>query len=382
LSQSADVVVIGAGIAGVATAYQLCVPRDVGRVLIVDPRSPLTLTSDKSTEAYRNWWPNRPMVELMNRSIDIFEELALEVEFGLNRNGYLFVTGAQTTLNRMSRQAEEIGRLGARASVIRSNELQCLPFVTEEAVGGLFIPRAGWFRAQDLGQWMLDRARDNGASLIPMSVTGIDGTSVTLSDGSTISAGVIVIAAGPLSSRVAAMGGVDLPLFSELHLKVGFKDHLGVIPRDAPMTIWSDTQTIDWSDEERADLEEMGRLDVLGEMPIYCHFRPEGGVDSPYVLALWEYHGKVLEPVWPLPDDPLYPEVVMRGLPRWCPPSGVPGAPARVVRRWRVLHQDVGESAADRAGRAGGGPPDDRHVGFWRHGLGRRRRSGRPSHHR
>jgi glycine/D-amino acid oxidase-like deaminating enzyme len=49
-------------------------------------------------------------------------------------------------------------------------------------------------------------------------------------------------------------------------------------------------------------------------MPIYCHARPEGGVDSPYLLALWEDHGRVQEPVWPLPEDPLYPEVVMRGL--------------------------------------------------------------------
>jgi len=80
------------------------------------------------------------------------------------------------------------------------------------------------------------------------------------------------------------------------------------------MTIWSDNQRIDWSDEERSELADMGRHDVLGEMPIYCHFRPEGGSESPYFVALWEYHGHVVEPLWPLPDDPLYPEVVMRGL--------------------------------------------------------------------
>jgi glycine/D-amino acid oxidase-like deaminating enzyme len=55
-------------------------------------------------------------------------------------------------------------------------------------------------------------------------------------------------------------------------------------------------------------------MDLLDEMPIYCHGRPEGGADSPYLLALWEYHGKVEEPVWPVPEDELFPEVVMRGL--------------------------------------------------------------------
>jgi len=74
LNPVADVVVIGAGIAGVSVAYHLGVLHEVDRVTVVDPRPPLTLTSDKSTECYRNWWPNAPMVGLMNRSIDLFVE--------------------------------------------------------------------------------------------------------------------------------------------------------------------------------------------------------------------------------------------------------------------------------------------------------------------
>ena len=306
---------MGAGIAGISAAYHLAVRHDVGDLTIVDPRAPLSLTSDKSTECYRNWWPNAPMVGLMNRSIDIYEELAEMADFGLNHNGYLFVTGREETLAQMDRQADEVSLLGADAEVLgRSELLERHDFLTERSRGGVFVPRAGWFRAQDLGQWMLDRARDAGARLIPATVTGIDGTKVGLSDGSSLSAGSVVIAAGPMSAEVASMTGLDLPLFSELHLKVAFKDHLGVIPRQAPMTIWSDTQRLDWSDEERDELAGMGRQDVLGEMPIYCHFRPEGGEGSPYILALWEYHDQILDPVWPLPEDPLYPEVVMRGL--------------------------------------------------------------------
>jgi glycine/D-amino acid oxidase-like deaminating enzyme len=314
VKRTADVVVIGAGIAGVSTAFHLSVEHGIDDVVVVDPRPPLSLTSDKSTECYRNYWPNAPMVGLMNRSIEIFERLAEQTDFGLNRNGYLFVTGEPETLDRMAEQSARVAVLGADAEVLGTHRLLAeYPFLTDEAVGGL-VPRAGWFRAQDLGQWMLDRARDAGVVLRAATVTDIAGTDVSLSDGSEISAGSVVIAAGPLSVPVGAMAGVELPLYSELHIKVAFKDHLGVIPRDAPMTIWSDTQTIPWSDEERYELEKMGRTDVLGEMPIYCHFRPEGGIGSPYILALWEYHGRVLEPTWPLPEDPLYPEVVMRGL--------------------------------------------------------------------
>jgi glycine/D-amino acid oxidase-like deaminating enzyme len=88
------------------------------------------------------------------------------------------------------------------------------------------------------------------------------------------------------------------------------------------MIIWSDPQHLDWTEEERVALAEQGRADLLGEMPVFCHGRPEGGADSPYLLALWEYHGRVQDPVWPLPEDPLYPEVVMRGLTTMVPGLG------------------------------------------------------------
>lgn len=314
-ARTADVVVVGAGIAGVSAAFHLAVRHGVERIALVDSRPPLTLTSDKSTECYRNWWPDRPMVDLMNRSIDLFEELSTETEFGFNRNGYLFVTGQDETMDAMTRQVEDVAGLGADAEVLDRGRLgEAYPFLTDSAVGAVRVDRAGWFRAQDLGQWMLDRVRSAGVELVVGEVVTIDADSVGLRDGSRITAPVKVVASGPLSSEVAAMAGVEVPLVSELHLKVAFKDHLGVIPRDAPMTIWSDPQTIDWSDEEREALADMGRQDILGEMPIYCHFRPEGGHDSPYFVALWEYHRQLVEPAWPLPDDPLYPEVVMRGL--------------------------------------------------------------------
>jgi glycine/D-amino acid oxidase-like deaminating enzyme len=312
---AADVVIVGAGIAGVSAAYHLAVRHGVERVVLVDSRPPLTLTSDKSTECYRNWWPDRDMVGLMNRSIDIFEELSAETEFGFNRNGYLFVTGREDTMTSLTAQVEVVAGLGATAEVLGRDELQTrYPYVTDTARGAVRVDRAGWFRAQDLGQWMLDGAREAGASLTTGRVVTVGDGQVGLADGTTISTPAVVIAAGPLSSEVARHAGLELPLFSELHLKVAFKDHLGVIPREAPMTIWSDTQRIEWSDEEREGLADMGRHDVLGEMPIYCHFRPEGGAESPYFVALWEYHGQVVEPTWPLPEDPLYPEVVLRGL--------------------------------------------------------------------
>ena len=348
MSRRADVVVIGAGIAGISSAYELTVKHEIGNVVIVDPRPPMSLTSDKSTECYRNWWPNLPMVGLMTRSIDLLEKMASESgnSFALNRRGYLFATGDEGNFHRMVEDAHHTSTLGAgsvrfhpgpipyRASpaegFIGAPEgadilvgpdavLDHFPYLTSEAVGAIHVRRAGWFSAQQLGAWMLDQSKHRGLEIVVDEVTGIEMAggairSVSLANGGEIATGVVVDAAGPMAGQVAALAGVDLPLFSELHIKVAYRDHLGVVPRDAPMFIWSDTQRLDWSIEEREALAEQGRDDLLGEMPIFCHARPEGGAGSPYLLGLWEYHGLVQEPSWPLPEDPLYPEVVVRGL--------------------------------------------------------------------
>src|SRR5512139_3409451 len=101
---TADIVICGAGIAGIAAAYHLSVRRGIRNVLLVDERPPLSLTSDKSTECYRNWWPGPgdAMVRLMNRSIDILEELARESgnRFLLNRRGYLFATANPDSISK------------------------------------------------------------------------------------------------------------------------------------------------------------------------------------------------------------------------------------------------------------------------------------------
>ncbi len=339
MTRTADTVVIGAGIAGVSAAYHLAVRHGVSPVVIVDPRPPLTLTSDKSTECYRNWWPSQPMVGLMNRSIDLLDDMAEESHnaFGMTRRGYLFVTGRPARLEEMTAQAAITSRFGGGevrnhpgpdpygdaedgVDLLGADELaEHFPYVTRDAIGALHVRRAGWFSAQQLGAWMLERATEAGAILVRGEVTGIDVergrvTGVTLADGSMISCENVVMAAGPMSKTVASLAGVALPLYSELHLKVVFKDHMGVIPREAPMIIWSDPQGIDWTPQERNELSAMGREDLLGQMPVFCHGRPEGHADSPYFLALWEYHREVLDPVWPLPGDELYPEVVMRGL--------------------------------------------------------------------
>ncbi len=349
-----DVLVVGAGIAGVSTAFHLA--RAGARVTIADPRAPLSLTSDKSTEAYRNWWPSAEMVAFMDRSIDLLERYSIESTdvFGLGRRGYLFVTSDRSTLEAKIAEARAVSDVGAGpvrhhrggrsgytpsptegwegsptgADVFTDAESlhSAFPYLTPAAVGGVHVRRAGWLSAHQLGTWMLGDARRRGAKSMTAGVesisVGANGFDVALSDGTAVSAHAMVNCAGPLLNSVAALVGETLPIHSELHLKVAFRDHLGTVPREAPMLIWNDPQSLDWSPEEREALAEMGRADVLDLMPPFCHGRPEGRGDSTWMLGLWEYSRKVIDPVWPLPRDEIYAEAVIRGLSTMVPGLG------------------------------------------------------------
>ena len=348
------ILICGAGIAGISIAYHLAVRHGIEDIILVDERPPLSLTSDKSTECYRNWWPGpgNAMVSLMNRSIDLLEELAHTSRnaFHLNRRGYLYLTATQARIPEMITAAEETSRLGAGPLRIHrgvpddpaylppepqgfANQptgadlllepalIRChFPYISENVVAALHVRRAGWFSAQQLGAYLLEQARAHGVRLIQARLTGIDiqagrVNAVHLDDASRLEVRNFVNAAGPYLNNVSQMLGIDLPVYCELHYKVGFKDHLGAIPREAPLLIWTDPQTLSWSPEEKLLLssEDHSRW-LLNELPPGVHTRPEGPADSPIILMLWEYNTKIVEPVWPPPLDLDYPEIALRGL--------------------------------------------------------------------
>src|SRR3954453_12065371 len=114
---TAEIVICGAGIAGAAAAYHLAVKQGLRDIVLVEPGAPLSLTSDKSTEAYRNWWPGPgdAMVAFMNRSIDLLEEIARATDnrIQLNRRGYLYATADPARISVLRHAAEEAAALGA-----------------------------------------------------------------------------------------------------------------------------------------------------------------------------------------------------------------------------------------------------------------------------
>lgn len=355
MSTTYDAVICGAGIAGLAAAQALSARG--WRVLVADERPPLSLTSDKSSECYRNAWPGpgQAMVALMNASIDILDHIASRTanRIRLNRRGYVYVTTRTAGVHALRQAAYESSALGAGpvrehahaasdygpsppegfdpslagADLLLHPELirRHFAYLPSDTCAALHVRRAGWFSAHQLGMWYLEQARTHGAEVRLARVTGLhtDGgrlSAVILNGAERVSTPNFVNAAGPLVGEVARLLGVRLPVFSELHLKLNFTDSLGVIPRHAPMTILSDPQYLGWDEAERAALaEDPASAWLLDEFPAGIHFRPDGPASSPIVLMLWDYHRTPVPVRLPPPLDPDFPEVVVRGLTRLVP---------------------------------------------------------------
>jgi len=289
----ADAVICGAGIAGITAAFHL-VRRGMTNLVLVDDREPLTLTSDKGTQAYRNFWPgpddtpDDAMLRFMDRSIDLLEDRAAECDnaFQLNRRGYVFLTANPAEAARL--------RIDPDPAAIR----RLFPFISETAIAMLRVPRAGWLDAVRLGRWLLDRTLAAGARLVRDRVTGVSIVggrvqAVRLRSGGEIPTGAFVLAAGPYLKEAAALLGLDLRVFCELHGKLTFRDDLRVIPQDVPLMIWNDP---------------------VGNLPPGLHFRPRGDPANPLLLIIWTYDVRTQEPVWPPSFDPSYGEVLVRGM--------------------------------------------------------------------
>jgi len=345
------VVICGAGIAGVAAAYALT-QHGVTNVVLVEPGNPLSLTSDKSTEAYRNWWPgpDRAMTAFMNRSIDLIEGIARATgnRINLNRRGYAFATADAAKipfLQSMAQMAETRGGgparfhdTGARgytpspergfdfpltgADVITDASLirEHFPYFAPETVAVAHARRAGWLSAQQLGMTMLEAARERGATLVRGRVVGVDvGTRVRAvhveheGERRAIETSHLVLAAGPMQKTMAQLIGIDLPLYAERHHKVSFADTLSAVPRSAPMMIWLDEQCLPWSEEERAVLEQDDDARwLLAPFPAGVHGRPDGAHAT---LVLFNHHGEPVAPEFPLPEPPPhYAEIALRGM--------------------------------------------------------------------
>jgi glycine/D-amino acid oxidase-like deaminating enzyme len=349
-----DVVILGAGIIGIATAYYLKKHSPLTKVTLVEQDQPMAFTSAQSGENYRNWWPHKTMKAFTEHSIKLMENIAVESDdlINMTRRGYILATRSNDVSNIVHELEDSYGtdgnhlirhhtRYGSNTyqapiserwqdapqgvDILKNTKLiqACYPNFDADIKSIIHIRQAGMLDSQQMATFMLTQFKALGGERVLGKVIGIDkgnNFTVNLSDNGKIIAKKAVNACGPFAKDIAQMLDVSLPVENILQQKIAFPDVHHAIPRVQPFSIDLDAQYIDWEEDERTLLAAEDEYKWLTEeFTGSIHCRPEGGDNGNWVKLGWAFNELPVDAqIQPLLNDN-YPEIVLRGAARLNP---------------------------------------------------------------
>jgi len=223
-----DVVVIGAGVHGLATAYYLATNHGITNVAVLDKGYLGGGNSGRNTAIVRSNYLTPEGVRFYDRSIKLWETLSEELNFNvmLAQRGHLTLAHSDASLRTMRWRAEVNKLEGVNSEVIGPAEIKRLvPFidVSQETrypiLGALYHPPGGIIR-HDAVNWGYARGADargvhihQNTEVLGIDVEGGRVTGVTTNRGRIATAVVANCTAG-WATCVADMVGVKLPIIT------------------------------------------------------------------------------------------------------------------------------------------------------------------------
>ncbi|HEY1292393.1 MAG TPA: FAD-dependent oxidoreductase [Chloroflexota bacterium] len=248
LPRTADVVVIGGGIVGAATAF---FARRAGlSVVLLEKRPALcTLTTPASTGAFRLQFDNPEEIVLVREGIELFENFADVAELPgydlhLRKQGYLFCATSDAGVAHQQHFVESLHGWGVHDVELLSGDEARYRFnyLSADIVQARFRAGDGWLNPNRLTSGY---ARASGATIcLNTPAVGFErrGDRVigVQTPGGTIACEHAVVATGPFAAPVAALAGLRLDLRPTIRHKLVMPD-LPALPADGPMTIHEET---------------------------------------------------------------------------------------------------------------------------------------------
>ncbi|MCC7370882.1 MAG: FAD-binding oxidoreductase, partial [Chloroflexi bacterium] len=248
LPASADLVVIGGGIVGAATAF-FASRAGLSTVIVEKRRALCTLTTPVSTGAFRLQFDNPDEIALVREGVSLFERFS-EVadlpgyDIGLKQQGYLFCTTEETGVNRQREWVSMQHGWGLDdVEILPGDEVRYrFPHIGPAVLQARYRAKDGWLKPKAL---TMGYARASGAAIcLDTAATGFvragDRVVGVQTARGTISCQHVVLAAGPFSGIVAGWAGLDLGMQPRRRMKLVIPE-LPEIPPDAPMTIDEET---------------------------------------------------------------------------------------------------------------------------------------------
>jgi glycine/D-amino acid oxidase-like deaminating enzyme len=295
LPATADVVVIGGGIAGASDAFFL--GRHGLSAVVLERASQLgSLTTAQAVACFRAQWDDADHAALVLPSLAFFDAFEVETgladwSIGLRQQGWLFLTAAADGPAAFARFVEATRSFGVLDSeLLVGDEIRRrFPWVAERMTAATFRARDGWVSPYELVHGLARASAAEfrlGTEVLDILVEHGRVSGVRTGRG-VIATGRVVVAAGPFSRRLAETAGVDLPVTMVRHHRAMVVPQ-PEIPADGPMTLDVDT---------------------------HAYWRPEGGGAF---LGMGQDED-CTEPADPVPTDWTFPAVVMDAASRAAP---------------------------------------------------------------
>jgi glycine/D-amino acid oxidase-like deaminating enzyme len=217
---SADVVVVGAGIMGVSTAYHLA-RRGAGRIVVLERDDVCSGSTALASGGIRHQYANRIGIELTRHSIETYERF--EDEFGVDprfrQHGYLILVTTETEEAQARRNVALQRSLGVDVRLLSPEETRCrFPYLaTGDLRGATWSPRDGYADPYLATTAIAARARDLGVTIrtgteVIGFARGPAGIEAVVTAGGRVAAPAVVIATGAWSGVVGRLAGVDIPV--------------------------------------------------------------------------------------------------------------------------------------------------------------------------
>ena len=280
----ADVVVIGGGIVGTATAFWLS--KAGLDVILIEMRDGLsTLTTPASAECFRAQFTEPAMSTLAKPSIEMFENFDEVIgipgyDISIRQQGYLFLTDNPGMVKDLQDNVKQVHKLGVTDSEFldRDEILSRFPFLSPSVVAATFRQRDGWLSCHETTQGFAKGC--NARFFLKTKATKINldtkGVCCVETNRGSIQTRTVVNAAGPFAGQIGRMVDLELPLEPVRRQKVFIATDVP-IPQDAPFTVNVDNNSywrpepggvlIGWVDSDEPVSEPSENLKTDWEFP-------------------------------------------------------------------------------------------------------------------
>ena len=230
LKRRYDVVIIGGGSHGLATAYYLAKNHGVTNVAVLEQSYIGSGASGRNTTIIRSNYRTPEGALFYGKSVELYERLSAELDFNLmfSQHGHLTLAHSDRAMNTMQERAEVNQLLGIDSRVVLPEEIARLcPQLdlsdrpTWPILGALYHRPGGIIR-HDAVVWGLARGADRAGVELHQdtTVTGIQQTGGRVTAVETnrgrVEADVVVSATAGWSTLVCGLAGVRLPITTHI----------------------------------------------------------------------------------------------------------------------------------------------------------------------